>query len=435
MNDARPRIHIETLGCKLNQAESERLVRDFIDSGYETADYDSADIIILNTCTVTHIADRKARHLVRMMKKANPGARVVVTGCYAERAANEIKGCGADLAVSNREKTQLPLSISPAGERQVSGDKTGTRADKRVRSFLKVQDGCRNYCSYCIVPLVRSDVFSVKADRIIAEALEREQEGYREIVLTGTEIGSYSDVSTGLPELIGLLLKRTVISRIHLSSLQPQHITDGLLRLWQSRRLVRHFHLALQSGSDDTLKRMNRRYTTSGYRKAVETIRKHVPDASVTTDIIEGFPGETEAEFDESYRFCQNMQFTAMHIFSYSPRPGTAAAGLPGRVNEKTKKGRSLRMLKLAADSADAFARRFTGRSTDVLWENDVKAGSGIYTGLTDNYLRAYTRSSGDLSNSITEAKLIALADEMTVKTVKSSTRGNHGEIWSVIET
>ena len=167
----------------------------------------------------------------------------------------------------------------------------------------------------------------------------------------------------------------------------------------------------------------------------METIRKHVPDASVTTDIIAGFPGETEAEFDESYRFCQNMQFTAMHIFSYSPRPGTASAGLPGRVNEKTKKWRSLRMLKLAADSADAFARRFTGRSMDVLWENEVKAGSGIYTGLTDNYLRAYTRSSGDLSNSITEAKLIALADEMTVKTVKSSTRGNHGEIWSVIET
>ena len=428
-------VSIQTLGCKLNQAEAETISRELAGAGFEVTTGDRADAFILNTCTVTHIADRKGRHLVRLLRRLNPQALILVTGCYAQRAADDLKEYGADLVVDNAEKMLVPQILQ---SRLRECDKTGAGHGyegslERVRSFIKIQDGCRNFCSYCIVPLVRNNVYSVNADLVIREIKARVDDGYREIVLTGTEIGSYNDKGAGLMRLIEMILGETGVIRLHLSSLQPQEISPGLLELWRDRRICRHFHVALQSGSDTILKRMRRRYDKSGYQKAVDGIRDIISDASVTTDVMVGFPGESETEFGESLEFCSAMQFAALHVFSYSPRPGTLAAGMSGKVNEQVKKQRSVQMLELAAESAERFAQRYTGQNREVLWENELRPGSGIYSGLTDNYIRAYTGSPVDLTNMISIARMDRPAREMDSRVLKASTRGHYGEFWSEV--
>jgi threonylcarbamoyladenosine tRNA methylthiotransferase MtaB len=233
--------------------------------------------------------------------------------------------------------------------------------------------------------------------------------------------------------LVKHLLSETAIPRIHLSSLQPQEITAGLIDLWQDKRLIRHFHLALQSGSDAVLKRMNRQYDSGCFSGAVREIRRSIPDASITTDIMVGFPGETETEFEQSFMFCRDMEFAAIHVFSYSSRPGTSSAGLPGRINESLKKSRSLRVLNLAVGSADRFARRFIGQTRNVLWENETRPGSGVFVGLTDNYLRVYKKSSVTMHNTIGKARLVRPASDTGGQDLRMSTRGNYGELWTEV--
>ncbi len=431
MNE-KPTISIRTLGCKLNQAESEALAREFARAGYTSMSGDEADVFILNTCSVTHGADRKARQQLRMLRKLNPQALIVVTGCYAEWAGASLKEYGADMVVGNFEKASLPQmledEITSVASRKSAGE---LERPERTRSFIKIQDGCHNFCSYCIVPLLRREVYSRDMDAIVTEIMARVREGYKEVVLTGTEIGSYDHDGAGLENLIGRILNETGIERLHLSSLQPQHISKSLLGLWRDPRLIRHFHIALQSGSDNVLKRMKRRYNTARYESTVQLIRSTLPDASVTTDVMVGFPGESEAEFRESYDFCIRMHFMAMHIFVYSSRPGTLAAELPDKVSEKVKKERSLLMLELAARSADEFAGRSIGQINSILWENEVKPGSGVFQGLTGNYIRVYALSNKDLTNTVSSAMLTAPANSIASRVLRGSTRGNHGELWS----
>jgi len=429
--ERKPTISFQTLGCKLNQAETEALARKFIGREYSVTDGDQADVFILNTCTVTHIADRKSRHLIRMLRKNNPVALIVVTGCYAERVSEDLKDCGADLVAGNHQKMSLPGMLNEKLKHTESCviSPRVTKQSERVRSFIKIQDGCQNFCSYCIVPFVRREIYSVDTNDVVREVEARTIEGYREVVLTGTEIGSYKYDGTGLKQLIERLLIETQIKRLHLSSLQPREITEDLLDLWSSPRLCRHFHIALQSGSDFVLRRMRRRYSLRDYRKAVAAIREKIPDVAITTDVMVGFPDESEEEFEESYSFCKEMTFAALHVFAYSPRPDTLAAKMPEKVNEKVKKQRSLRILELAAESADKFSQRFVGQTKEVLWENEVKAGSGIYSGLTDNYIRVYARSERELTNTIAKTRLIKPADSMEKPLLRASTRGNHGEL------
>jgi threonylcarbamoyladenosine tRNA methylthiotransferase MtaB len=395
---------------------------------------DEADVLIVNTCSVTHGADRKARQQLRLLRKLNPRAVIVVTGCYAEWAGAALKEYCADMVVGNLEKTSLPQLIEDEITSLTCRDsiKENERPE-RTRSFIKIQDGCRNFCSYCIVPLLRSEVYSRGMDEIIGEIKDRVKEGYKDVVLTGTEIGSYDHDGAGLEQLLIRILNETGIERLHLSSLQPQHFTQSLLDLWRDPRLVRHFHMALQCGSDSVLKRMKRRYNTSRYGSAVQMIRELAPDASVTTDVIVGFPGETDEEFQQGYNFCSRMQFSAMHVFVYSSRPGTLAAELPGRVSEKVKKERSLLMLDLGARSAERYAGLFIGQTRSVLWENEVRPGSGVYQGLTDNYLRVYALGKKDLTNTISDATLVAPANSVANRAMRASTRGNFGELWSDI--
>ncbi len=410
----KPKIAFHTLGCKLNQAETELLVRQLSEAGYFVCAEDSADIYVLNTCTVTHVADRKSRRLLRLWRKVNPGALIIAIGCYAGRAPEELAQAGADLVVGNELKMRLvdiigekykPAAYCPSGQ-------TVSHNVSRVRSFIKIQDGCNDHCAYCIVPQVRGREYCLPIADVVNEVRARVSAGYKEVVLTGSKIGTYSHNMAALRDLIEIILTDTAVERLRLSSLQPQEISSELIMLWKDHRLCRHFHVALQSGSDAVLRRMRRRYSVADYEQAVSLIRKIVPDAAITTDIMVGFPGESDVEFEETYCFCQKMEFANIHVFSYSPRPGTMAARMSGQVNDRIKKGRSLRMLELAQHSSHRFREQFLGQNVVVLWEKEVSQGSGIYSGLTYNYMRVFTHSFKPLTNQLLPVRLVRLYGE-----------------------
>ena len=398
------KVALDTLGCKLNQAETELLARRLEQAGHEVvAAVEQADVYVLNTCTVTATADAKSRHLLRMAHRRNPAARLVAAGCYADRAADTLGRLpGVYLVVGNVQKDDLPRLLTALDPRTSAS--SADRSTGRTRAFIKVQDGCTARCAYCIVPQVRGPEKSVPLDQVLTEVKAREAEGFKEVVLTGTEVGSYRDGETRLNELLGAVLNETQIPRIRLSSLQPPEITPDLIGLWHDQRLCPHFHLSLQSGCDGTLRRMRRRYSAADYRAAVALIRRALPDAAITTDVIVGFPGETADEFEASLDFCRRHDFARIHVFPFSARPDTEAAGMPDQVDEKTKRARTNEMLRLARESAASFKRRFTGQNRPVLWEQ--RNARGLWTGLTDNYIPVTLRSEEDLTNRITEFRL-----------------------------
>lgn len=405
------RIALDTLGCKLNRAETELVARQFAEAGYRlVSPADEADIYVLNTCTVTHIADRKSRHFLRLAHRRSPGAVIVAAGCYAQRAREELtKIDGVSLVLDNSDKMNLVQLLEESGRlcrpAYSPGDLAGNRRNgSRNRALIRVQDGCNSSCAYCIVPLVRGRPRSLPAARVVSEVRAGVARGCKEVVLTGTEIGSYRHHGLDLKGLIERLLPH--VTRLRLSSLQPQEVSPELIGLWHDPRLCRHLHLSLQSGSDGVLKRMKRHYSTADYRRAVSLIRSVVPQAAITTDVIVGFPGETEDEFRESYSFCRRLEFARIHVFPYSPRPGTEAATMPGQVSAKVKKQRSEKMLALAEESAGSFRQRFLGSTMPVLWE---QRSNGVWSGLTDNYIRVYTRSDDDLANQLLPVKLVRL--------------------------
>jgi len=410
------RIALDSLGCKLNQAETELLAKQLVEAGYRlVSPADEADVYILNTCTVTHIADGKSRHRLRLAHRRNPDALVVATGCYAQRAPQELAQIkGVDLVVGNDEKPHLLRLLEGSGRLTSPGFTRGNSMSRhyngfRTRAFIKVQDGCHSFCSYCIVPLVRNSETSTPVDQIVAEVRHRIANGYKEVVLTGVKIGSYKSDGIPLKGLLEHILAETDVARLRLSSLQPQEISPELIGLWRDSRLCRHFHLPLQSGSDRVLNRMNRRYSTSDYQQAVSLIRALVPDAAITTDVIVGFPGETEDEFKQGYNFCRQMGFARIHVFTYSPRQGTPAARLPQQVAAQIKKQRSQRMLALARESAQDFSQRFLGKVMSVLWERQT---DGLWSGYTDNYIKIYTRNTRDLTNQLLPVKLVEVGDD-----------------------
>jgi len=405
------KVAFDTLGCKLNQAETEFLARQFAAAGYRlVSPLERADVYILNTCTVTHTADAKSRHWLRLAYRRNPDAVVVATGCYAQRVPEElarIKGVG--LVVGNDEKPGLLRRLEESGYLDVPVSvpedlAPGRHPVLRTRAFVKIQDGCGNFCAYCIVPLVRGREISLPADQVVAEVGSRLADGCREVVLTGTKVGSYGYQGVSLKSLIERILAETDVVRLRLSSLQPQEISPGLIGLWRNRRLCPHFHLALQSGSGRVLERMGRRYSVADYEAALSLIRDEMPEAAITTDVIVGFPGESDEEFEESYGLCRKLGFARIHIFAYSPRIGTEAVRFPDQIGDAVKKGRSRKMLALARESTRRFNKRFLGRTMVVLWEQE--SADGVWSGLTDNYIRVYTRSGEDLANQLIPARL-----------------------------
>ncbi len=406
-NIKNPTVALDSLGCKLNQAEIQLLAAQLAQAGYTLVDSpEKADIYILNTCTVTHVADRKSRHMLRLARRRNPSARLIAIGCYAHLAPQELQKIeGVDLVLGNDRKMSLLSLLESARRlpRPAGLNPPPEHNPRRNRAFLKVQDGCRNFCAYCIVPFVRTGEVSVLPEEIIAQIKEKTAAGFREVVLTGTEIGSYNSDGVNLAGLIERILKDTPVTRLRLSSLQPHHISPDLISLWRDPRLCPHFHLSLQSGSDAVLKRMKRRYTAADYLKAVSLIRGSVPDVAITTDVIVGFPGETDAEFQETLNFCRDIKFVRIHVFPFSPRPGTAASTMPSQVSAAVKKDRSKQMLDLARESSKGFRQQFLGRTMEVLWE---QSSGGVWSGLTGNYIKVYVRSGENLTNKLLPVKL-----------------------------
>jgi threonylcarbamoyladenosine tRNA methylthiotransferase MtaB len=416
------RVALLTLGCKLNQAESEAIARDLTAAGCEVIDTAApADAFVINTCAVTHIAGRKSRHLVRLARRLSPAARIAVTGCYAESDGDQLHGLGADLVLGNDDKAALAARLLSNGLGHFDSLDAVANAVApsrlRTRSFVKIQEGCNDVCAFCIVPQTRGRERSVAKADVLSAVQKREAEGYQEVVLTGTQLGVYGhdiEGEVGLAELVDHLLERSSLPRLRLSSLQPADITADLLRLWQDPRLCRHFHIALQSGSDAVLAGMRRRYTTSEFRRAVAAIREVLPDAAITTDVLAGFPGETDAQFEETYGFCREMEFAALHVFPYSRRPGTLAARMPDQVPEATKRARVQRMLELAQRLSDRFLQRLEGSVMPVLWERSRQAKNWtapVWEGLTDNYVRVFAASIEPLENLLLPARLIERRD------------------------
>ena len=442
--DAPPKVALETLGCKLNLADTEILAQDFVRAGFQIArPQDEAAVYVLNTCTVTHVADRKARQRLRAARKRFPQAFVVATGCYPQRAADELTVLPeVDLVAGNTSKPRLVQLVTEAVQTRFQPSITAplpivnesdlppraAGAPSSTRSFVKIQEGCNDYCSYCIIPKTRGTSRSFSSTEVVATVRQRESAGYKEIVLTGTQLGDYGiempgsrrrgpdqrdQASEGNP-LEGLLrriLTETSVPRIRLSSIQPQDVTPTLLRLWRDTRLCHHFHLPLQSGSNAILRRMRRRYTAQDYTEAVERVRVLMPDVSITTDVIVGFPGETTEDFEATLRLCEMLQLADMHVFPYSSRPGTLATRLDGPVPDIAKRARTQLLLDLARRSSQAHRARFLGGQRPVLWE-ERKPVPGVSTnplwhGLTDNYLRVYADSAQQIKGHILPTHLV----------------------------
>ena len=429
-------VAIHTHGCKLNQSDSEVLARQFQEAGFTLIKSSSqADVVVLNSCTVTANSDSKARQYLRRTRRANPNALVMATGCYAQRAADELSAMEAvSLVLDNRHKdnlvstvaAKLNIAITPVPSHPPGNVPEALPLEMvRSRAMVKIQEGCDQVCAYCIVPKVRGREKSIPPEDIVAEINFRAGIGCREAVLTGTQLGTYGfdlqDIN--LQSLIQRILTDTKIDRLRVSSLQAQEITPELLALWSDTRLCPHFHIPLQSGSNSVLHSMRRRYDTAQFAETVQLVRKTIPDAGITTDVIVGFPGEGVKEFAESYNFAESIGFSDMHVFPYSIRPGTTAAHLTGQVSDGIKKERTGEMLELAETTMRDFRLGSVGQTRSVLWKPGRPAkgaeSAGGWSGLTDNYLQIRTTDARDLGNEITNAKLTDLnGDWLTAEVI-----------------
>jgi threonylcarbamoyladenosine tRNA methylthiotransferase MtaB len=412
------RVYLETLGCKLNQAERDAWAYRFSQAGYVVVDrVQDADVCVFNTCAVTNAAAGKSRRRARTLKRLNPALRVVVTGCYASISDGE-HTLQADLVVPNGSKADL-LSLLEArlpewglpGPADAEAVAPAGGWPMRTRPLVKIQDGCDNACTYCIVHVLRGKQRSRPQSEILAEIAALAGEGYHEIVLTGVHVGSYGrDSGDSLAELVRAILAQTPApGRLRLSSIEPWDITPDFFSLWQDPRLCRHLHLPLQSGCDATLRRMNRNYSSAEFADLLARARAAIPGLAVTTDLIVGFPGETEAEFAASAAFVERMGFARAHVFSYSARPGTPAASMPDQIPHQVRTARARQVKAIARQSGIAFRQQFVGQVLPVLWER--RRVKGRWSGLTDNYIRVYVRSDVELARTCRRARLLGLED------------------------
>ena len=445
------KVHFISLGCKTNQYETNAMEQSFIKKGYEIVDEEKADIYIINTCSVTNIAERKSRQMLRKAKSMNPDAIIVASGCYAQVAKDEIsKIKEVDLILGINEKNNI-VEIIENYIKNKSEDKeivTDVMHQKNYEDFgvvtyteanravVKIQDGCDRFCSYCIIPYARGRVRSRKPESIIKEIEEIAEKGIKEVVLTGIHIASYGkdfdetkvdeyrkiygytetyeefnpkdDLATGgfrLIELLEQLNKIEKIERIRLGSIEPKLITEEFIeRLSKLEKICNHFHLSLQSGCNDTLKRMNRRYSTEEFEKSLELIRNKFEDVMITTDIIVGFPGETEEEFEKTYNYLKKIKLYKMHTFKYSPKKGTVAEKMDGQVEGDIKDIRSEKIIDLSNQNQLEYNKKYIGRKLDVLFEE--MDSDGYFKGHTSNYMLVKVKTNKNLKNNILKIEI-----------------------------
>jgi len=426
------KVSFYTLGCRVNQYETEAMAEAFLKNGYEIADFnDICDVYVVNSCTVTAMGDKKSRQAVRRAKRLNPASVTVIAGCFAQAMKKEGKTLEeADIILGTDMKGRVVCAVEEflAKKEQIVmvDDLTSHRIfcetplttyQAKTRAMLKIEDGCDRYCSYCIIPYVRGPVRSRNPEEIRKELKILGESNFKEIVITGIQVAAYGkdlkeDIS--LIDIIEMVSAEPSVERIRLGSLEPVIITEEFLtRAKNTGKLCPSFHLSLQSGCDSVLKRMNRRYTSLEYKNAIDLIRKYYPDAGITTDIIVGFPGETEEEFNSSLKFAEKIAFSHIHVFPYSIREGTKAALMGGQLDKATKEERVKKMSAVAQKTRETFINSVLGKNYPVLFEQEV--ASGIYAGYTPNYIPVRVKSEENLSHKIADVTLTAemIGDEL----------------------
>jgi threonylcarbamoyladenosine tRNA methylthiotransferase MtaB len=428
------RVAVHTLGCKLNFAETSTIAGQFKAQGYEVVTIDDvADVCVINTCSVTERADRECRQMVRRALRHSPNAYIIVAGCYAQLRPDEIAAIpGVDLVLGTQEKFHLfeyakgfqkeskpVMMVGPVSSMKEADMASSIGLSDRTRAFLKIQDGCDYSCAFCTIPLARGTSRSVSVEDVVLGAKEAVQAGYREIVLTGVNVGDYGhNDGKNLRELLGQLVEIQGLDRIRISSIEPNLLTDELLALWATNpKLCRHFHVPLQGGNDDLLKLMRRRYLTDLYADRVSTVHRLFPTAGIGADVIVGFPGETEEVFSSTYRFLVDLPISYLHVFTYSERPNTPAQSFDGRVEPRIRAERSEMLRILSSRKRQVFHESFKDAVVDVLFED--KSANGCWTGLTGEYVRVRTASTDVLTNQIRKVKIHSTeGDECTGKLV-----------------
>ena len=422
------------LGCKVNQYESEAIAELFQEKGYEIVGIDEeADVYVINTCTVTNFGDKKSRQLIRKVKRQNENAIVAVVGCYAQTAPQELmKVEGVNLVIGTKDRAQIvemvenyktengvENHVSDIMKERVFEPLSIQKLANRTRAYLKIQDGCSQYCSYCIIPYARGPIRSRDPQDVLAEVKRLAENGFKEVVLPGIHVASYGKDrhDTSLLEILRQVHEVEGIERIRFSSIEPNVVTEEFAQaIADMPKVCDHFHLSLQSGCDKTLKEMNRKYDTEKYRQAAATLRKYLPEVALTTDIIAGFPGETEEDFQASYDFAKEIGFAKIHAFPYSPKRGTPAAARKDQLLNAVKAERSHRLIELSDKMADDFIQAYVGKEVEVLYERAI--GEGIYEGHTTNYIKVKGTSDKDLTNVICKTKITKAENEELFGTV-----------------
>ena len=435
-----PTAALITLGCKVNQYDTQAMQEVMLRNGYSiVGENDPADVCIINTCTVTNAADQKARQVIRRTVRKNPEAEVLVTGCYAESDREAIEAIpGVSLVFGNREKADLQkylevvheswqekdrsplLQIEPihhdAVREHANFSMSVSEAGKHTRALIKVQDGCSAFCSYCIIPHVRGRMTSRPLPDIVREAEQIAANGYKEIVITGVHLGAYGlDIGrqTTIADILEHIHPTEGIERIRFSSIEAMNFPPDLVdRMAALPKCMPHFHLPLQSGSDKVLRQMRRRYTRAEFSRLVEKLRSSFPDVGITTDVMVGFPGETDTDFEDSFQFVEEIGFNQLHVFRYSPRRGTPAADYPDHVPPHVSTERSQAMIALGKQLGEKFRQRLIGKTMNVLVENSREGRDGHLAGFTENYLRVLMDAPDSVVNRILPVKLTGLEGE-----------------------
>lgn len=425
---------LHNLGCKVNAYETEAMQHLLEEAGYEIVPFtQKADVYVINTCSVTNMADRKSRQMLHKAKKNNPDSIVVAAGCYVQTSEKEVlNDLSVDIVIGNDRKHDLVRLLeeySLDSVKDTVDDINDGKHDfeelfidqtkEHTRAFIKVQDGCNQFCSYCIIPYARGRVRSRRFENVIAEVERLAANGFKEVVLTGIHLSSYGvdfEEATGLLELIQAVNAVKGIERIRLGSLEPKIVTEHFAsELSKLDKICPHFHLSLQSGCDATLKRMNRKYTTKEYERGCELLRKYFVHPAITTDVIVGFPGETEEEFEQTKAYLEHIHFYEMHIFKYSKRKGTRAAVMPDQIDEQVKAARSEKLIALGHDMSKEFRKFYIGKNEEVLFEEKAVIGDKEYfVGYTKEYVKVAKKADENLENQIVSGRISGmLSDEI----------------------
>ena len=425
---------LHNLGCKVNAYETEAMQHLLEEAGYEIVPFtQKADVYVINTCSVTNMADRKSRQMLHKAKKNNPDSIVVAAGCYVQTSEKEVlNDLSVDIVIGNDRKHDLVRLLEEYSLDSVNDTVDDINDGKHdfeelfidqtkehTRAFIKVQDGCNQFCSYCIIPYARGRVRSRRFENVIAEVERLAANGFKEVVLTGIHLSSYGvdfEEATGLLELIQAVNAVKGIERIRLGSLEPKIVTEHFAsELSKLDKICPHFHLSLQSGCDATLKRMNRKYTTKEYERGCELLRKYFVHPAITTDVIVGFPGETEEEFEQTKAYLEHIHFYEMHIFKYSKRKGTRAAVMPDQIDEQIKAARSEKLIALGHDMSKEFRKFYIGKNEEVLFEEkDVIGDKEYFVGYTKEYVKVAKETAENLENQIVSGRISGmLTDEI----------------------